>query len=117
MSETIEHEIPGVTHELPQSLEEVNNKISRVSLAEKQLYTNFLTRTAHSAIMSADVIKIMLDNMSEELALHREHELQIRAQLITESSLQTYIDALTAMRLRQKEAVAKRAEEQAAKSG
>lgn len=122
MSDEVKTEIPGVSGPVTfQSIEDIAKNMEAIRQNEQQLFGNYITRLLSSVITNLSHLRDFalsgVKVFSEELELHRAHELQCRSQLLTEESLQAYLDGLTALRIRQAEenAAKIKAAEEAAK--
>lgn len=101
-------EIPGVNgQDTYHSLEDIAKNVKAVKENEQQIFTHYMTRLLAAAGTNLSYLRDFMSTgikvFTEELALHREHELQCRSHLLTEESLQAYLDGLTALRIRQAE--------------
>lgn len=93
-----------------QTREDIRKFVSNSTATEKQMFMSYIERMSGAIENNVSFLKnfstAALDAFSSELELHREHEVQCRTQLLTEESLQAYLDGLAALRLRQQEQVA-----------
>lgn len=108
MSDEVKIEIPGVNGQATfHSVEDIAAQMAVVKQNEQQIYTHYMTRLMSSIVNNLSYLRDFCNTgvkvFTEELELHRCHELQCRSQLLTEESLQEYLDGLTALRLRQAE--------------
>lgn len=108
MSGEAKIEIPGVNGQATfHSVEDIAKQMAAVKENEQQIYTHYMTRLMSGIVNNLTYLREFsltgVKVFTEELELHRCHELQCRSQLLTEESLQEYLDGLTALRLRQAE--------------